>query len=132
MKLLRAQELVHLNQRLLKQYGGLNTEITPKRVALVEALCDRVLSICNYEGLTEVADIAAVYCEVIARGHAFTDANKRTAVNAMYLFLHRNGIKTQVPTNLANEVVKVATASSDRIHFSNYIQEHIYEKGLGA
>ena len=132
MRLLRAWELVHLNQRLLKQYGGLNTGVTPERIALIEALCDRVLSICNYEGLTDVADIAAVYCEAIARGHAFTDANKRTAINAVYLFLHRNGIKTQVPTNLADEVVRVATASTDRHHFSNYIQEHIYEKGLGA
>lgn len=132
MRLLRAWELVHLNQRLLKQYGGLNTGVPPERIALIEALCDRVLSICNYEDLTDVAHVAAVYCEAIARGHAFTDANKRTAINAVYLFLHRNGIKTQVPTNLADEVVRVATASTDRHHFSNYIQEHIYEKGLGA
>ncbi|HHY0551935.1 TPA: type II toxin-antitoxin system death-on-curing family toxin [Vibrio parahaemolyticus] len=45
-----------------------------------------------YEGVDDIYDIAAWYVEVIARGHCFVDANKRTALSAALGFLEWNDV----------------------------------------
>ena len=115
MKQIKAWELLHLNQRLLERYGGLS--VAPSK--------ERVRQICQYEEAKTLPQVGAVYCEVIARGHAFADANKRTAVNALYLFLHRNGVQTKVPSDLADFVVSVSTGSINRQEAAKYVEESI-------
>ncbi|HIU36882.1 MAG TPA: type II toxin-antitoxin system death-on-curing family toxin [Candidatus Aphodousia faecigallinarum] len=125
MKQIKAWELLHLNQRLLERYGGLSVAPSKERLARIEALCERVRQICQYEEAKTLPQVGAVYCEVIARGHAFADANKRTAVNALYLFLHRNGVQTKVPSDLADFVVSVSTGSINRQEAAKYVEESI-------
>lgn len=128
MKLFKANELTHLNERLIKRYGGLFAPMSQERKQRVDALCQRVLMIVQYENLDCVIEIAAAYTEAIARGHVFADANKRTAVNALYLFLHRNGIKTKVPDGLADIIVNLASGALTRDTFANYIKNEIAVK----
>ena len=124
MKLLKADELTHLNERLIKRYGGF-ASLSYEREQRIEALCQRVQMIIQYEKLDDLVEIAAAYTEAIARGHVFADANKRTAVNALYLFLHRNGIKTKVPDDLADVIVNLASGVMTRDVFVSYVKNEI-------
>ena len=124
MKNIEPWELLHLNQRLLKRYGGFNAAVSENRLARIEALCSRVEQIRQYEEMKTPVEVGANYCEVIARGHAFVDANKRTAVNAMYLFFHRNDDLTKVPSDLADFIVKVSTGEVSRKNALAYIERN--------
>lgn len=127
MKHLKAWELIRLNEKLLSQYGGLKITRSSNRDARVEALCCRIRSLFEYGDDHTLAGTAALYCEVIARGHAFGDANKRTAVNALYLFLHRNSQSTQVPAGLSDVIVKVATGEMTRNQLTDFVQREIMD-----
>ncbi len=127
MKHLKAWELIRLNEKLLSQYGGLKITRSSNRDARVEALCCRIRSLFEYGDDHTLAGTAALYCEVIARGHAFGDANKRTAVNALYLFLHRNSQSTRVPAGLSDVIVKVATGEMTRNQLTDFVQREIMD-----
>ena len=45
----------------------------------------------HYEGVAELAALAATYAGAIAANHPFIDGNKRTAFLAAGLFLEKNG-----------------------------------------
>lgn len=127
MKHLKAWELIRLNEKLLSQYGGLKITRSSNQDARVEALCCRIRSLFEYGDDRTLAGTAALYCEVIARGHAFGDANKRTAVNALYLFLHRNNQSTRVPAGLSNVIVKVAIGEMTRNQLTDFVQREIMD-----
>ena len=127
MKHLKAWELIRVNEKLLSQYGGLKITRSSNQDARVEALCCRIRSLFEYGDDHTLAGTAALYCEVIARGHAFSDANKRTAVNALYLFLHRNGQSTRVPAGLSDVIVKVATGEMTRNQLTGFVQREIID-----
>ena len=127
MKHLKAWELIRLNEKLLSQYGGLKITRSSNQDARVEALCCRIRSLFEYGDDHTLAGTAALYCEVIARGHAFGDANKRTAVNALYLFLHRNSQSTRVPAGLSDVIVKVATGEITRNQLTDFVQREIMD-----
>jgi death-on-curing protein len=127
MKHLKAWELTRLNEKLLSQYGGLKITRSSNQDARVEALCCRIRSLFEYGDDRTLAGTAALYCEVIARGHAFGDANKRTAVNALYLFLHRNSQSTRVPAGLSDVIVKVATGEMTRNQLTDFVQREIID-----
>ena len=127
MKHLKAWELIRLNEKLLSQYGGLKITRSSNQDARVEALCCRIRSLFEYGNDHTLVGTAALYCEVIARGHAFGDANKRTAVNALYLFLHRNSQSTRVPAGLSDVIVKVATGEMTRNQLTDFVQREIID-----
>ena len=127
MKPLKAWELIRLNEKLLSQYGGLKITRSSNQDARVEALCCRIRSLFEYGDDHTLGGTAALYCEVIARGHTFSDANKRTAVNALYLFLHRNNQNTRVPAGLSDMIVKVATGEMTRNQLTDFVQREIMD-----
>ena len=125
MNLFNAHELTHLNERLIKRYGGLFAPCSDERLQRVDVLCQRVQMIIQYERLNSPIEVAATYAEAIARGHVFADANKRTAVNALYLFLHRNGNKTKVPDDLVDVIVNLASGEITRNELTVYIKDKV-------
>jgi death-on-curing family protein len=65
------------------------------------------------DGGLDLFDLAAVYLMHIAKGHAFTDGNKRTAYLVALVFLDVNGVHLMQPENeteLAAAVVAAAEA----------------------
>ena len=95
---------------------------------LMEALVERVRNHERYEGVTDVFALAALYCVAIARGHAFLDANKRTAVNCTWAFLKMNGVKASVPENLVETVIRTATGEMDAQKAAEYLRAAFGEK----
>ena len=54
------------------------------------------------DGGVDLFDLAAVYLYHIAKAHAFTDANKRTAYGSALVFLGVNGINLLLPANITS------------------------------
>lgn len=59
---------------------------------LLESALARPLNLFAYEGVTDLARLAAAYASGIARNHPFVDGNKRAAFAAAGVFLKANGL----------------------------------------
>lgn len=103
---LNAREIIRLHDRAIQKFGGLPGIASPGKI---DALIARVVNHSLYEGVNDLHSLAAMYCIAIARGHAFVDGNKRTALNASVLFFLRNGIRLQSVQGIDDIIVKVAT-----------------------
>ena len=87
-KWLNELSVVLLHAESVAEHGG--SEGLRDRGLLQSAL-ERARNLYVYEGVTEVARLAAAYGFGIARNHPFLDGNKRTAFLAIGLFLLKNG-----------------------------------------
>lgn len=107
-----AAEIVAIHDRLLKTAPGLAGMPDPERA---QAIYDRIKTLHAYGELVDVYDLAAAYLQAIARGHIFSDCNKRTAITCAAFVLFRNG--AGVPTDgpeLEQLTVDAATGEIDR------------------
>ena len=77
-----------LHAESLAEYGG--SEGLRDRGLLQSALA-RARNLHSYEGVKDVAHLAAAYGFGIARNHPFLDGNKRSAFLSIGLFLLKNG-----------------------------------------
>ena len=85
---LEQQALIVLHDRTLALHGG------PSGVrdeGLLESALQRPRNLFHYEGETDICALAAAYAVGVASNHPFVDGNKRTAYQAMILFLALNG-----------------------------------------
>jgi death-on-curing protein len=58
---------------------------------LLDSALARARNLYSYEGITDVARLAAAYGFGIVRNHPFVDGNKRAAFLAIYVFVAKNG-----------------------------------------
>lgn len=58
---------------------------------LLESALERPKNRHHYEGVEDLAELAATYAVAIARNHPFADGNKRTAFMSCAAFLWLNG-----------------------------------------
>lgn len=73
----------------------------------------------------DMATLAAAYAYGIARNHPFNDANKRTAWSCCVLFLRVNGVRIQVHTPEAVEVmVTLASGGMEEEVFAVWLRQH--------
>ena len=116
---LTALQVIVCHDENISRYGGLPGIVDPTKV---EVLIERVRNYEIYEGLTDVFALAAMYCVAIARGHDFFDGNNRSAINCTYAFLKMNGVRTSVPEDLEETVIKVATGEMTATEFAAYLR----------
>lgn len=69
----------------------------------------------------DIFGIAGLYAEAIARGHAFNDANKRTALACALTFLGRKGIDIPQDPDLEEVVVMLASGAMSGDEFANFL-----------
>lgn len=119
MKPVTLNDIVVFHREILKRYGGCPGHEETTRL---ESILGRVQSHIDYEQITDIFEIASLYCVSLARGHAFTDANKRTAVGVMILFLKRNGLNVAHESDLADTVVNVALGNLSQVKLSNFLK----------
>ncbi len=74
----------------------------------------RVCNHVDYEGMDDLFDIAALYIEVISKGHCFVDANKRTALTAASTFLELHDVTIETNKDLAYVVESFVKNEIDR------------------
>lgn len=82
-----------------------------------------------YQHFNTLAEIAALYAEVIARGHVFLDGNKRTALTSMLSFLNLNDLELKVnQSELENQIVDIADKKIDFKQFAIWLTPHLHSK----
>jgi len=72
----------------------------------------------TYGLVGDIFDVAASFCEALARGHVFRDGNKRTAFAVMTYILDVNDVRFRFPAGRTEDMmVSVAegTASADQL-----------------
>ncbi|AOK54295.1 death-on-curing protein [Burkholderia stagnalis] len=101
-------EIVH--NFILEHEPGLDGKTN--RGALEGAL-GRIENRILYDGLEDVFEIAGMYAVAIARGHAFSDANKRTALVSALTYLLMEGYEVVRTPALEEIMVDVAKGQID-------------------
>jgi len=72
-----------------------------------------------YEELDDVFEIAGMYAEAIAKGHAFSDANKRTALVSALVYLYLEGFVIERTPALEDIMVDVAKSELNHLDLAN-------------
>ncbi len=103
--LIPAQRVCEIHDLILTEEPGLAGQREEDR--LFGALA-RVESTVEYEGVDDVFEIAGLYAMALARGHAFNDCNKRTALVTSLTYLALQGIEVPRYPVLEEMMVQVA------------------------
>ncbi len=89
----------------------------------IDSVIARIDNRIAYGLLSDVFDLAACYACYIAVGHAFNDANKRTAFVAMDLCLSLNGINlTHHPVESGDMIRKAAQNLIDETKLAQWLR----------
>ena len=76
----------------------------------------------------DIAELAAAYGFGLAKNHAFNDANKRTALIAIRLFLKLNGYDLVVsPEDKYKTIIRVAASEISEYELAPWIRENLKE-----
>lgn len=88
-----------------------------------QALEGRIQQTLFYNPPKSLAEVAALYAEVVARGHVFLDGNKRTAFTCMVVFLAANNVRFILSNNLeiSDWIVDLAEGRKTRHAFANWL-----------
>ena len=117
--MITAEMVVEIHDLILSTEPGLSG--CPS-IGSVEGALSRVQHRIDYEGLDDIFDIAAMYAVAIARGHVFSDANKRTALVTALTYLDLQGIDIPREPFLEQLMVWVAEGKigEDEVAFNLY------------
>ena len=75
-------------------------------------------------GETDLAELAALYAEGIARNHPFIDGNKRAAFMVAYLFLRVNGGRLRADNaGAVSKMLALASGQLSRNAFAAWLRE---------
>jgi death-on-curing protein len=119
MELLDSKDVFHIHENVINanELQGLAGDKS------LDAVIHRVDSRIHYGMLNDVYDLAATYAAVIAVGHVFNDANKRTAFIVMDTCLRKNGITLRYnKESIGQAMVKVAQGSMDEVELARYLR----------
>ncbi len=109
-----------LHEDALADFGGLPG--IRDEGALRSALA-RPVNLAAYEGETDLFRLAASYAFGVAKNHAFSDGNKRTAYAVAGAFLSLNGIEIRASgKDEENAVVAVAEGQMSEKAFAEFLR----------
>lgn len=99
-------------------HGNTNTD-------LLESCLGRVENRMAYEPLDDVFLIGAFYAMALAKAHAFSDGNKRTALVVMLTYLALNDIQIKANTGLDDLMVAIASSQIDFMDLSDELRRRV-------
>ena len=74
----------------------------------------------------DIAELAAAYAFELAKNHPFNDANKRTALIAMRLFLKLNGYDLSAPPEEKyRTIIQVAASEVSEVELAQWIRANL-------
>jgi death-on-curing protein len=119
LRLLTVEEVIIIHDTVLNagELAGL-----AKDVSLDGALA-RVDFRVQYNMITDVYELAAMYAVAISQAHAFRDANKRTAHVALEFTLLSHGITTKMDTKEVGDIIiKTAQGHLDEVELAAWLR----------
>jgi len=119
---IRRQTLELLHSESIAEHGGADGL---RDEGLLESALARPLNLHAYEGVDDIARLAASYCYGPAKNHAFVDGNKRAAFIAAGLFLRLNGLRLKVDQAQATLIIlSVASSAMEEKELAIWIRQH--------
>lgn len=116
----QALELLHSES--IADHGGADGL---RDEGLLESALARSQNLHAYEGVDDVARLAASYCYGLAKNHAFVDGNKRAAFITAGLFLRLNGWRLKADQTQATLIIlSVASSAMDEKELAEWIRRH--------
>jgi death on curing protein len=120
---LRLDQIIGLHDQVIAADGGL--EGIRSHDALASAAAQPQQSVFGEDAYPTIAEKAAAYAFFLAMGHAFNDANKRTAVFALETFLHLNGYELRQPDQeIEDTIVSLASGVIGQGEFFGWVCNH--------
>lgn len=116
------QNILLIHDEILKTEKGLKGSVD---LAKLDAALNRITHWQLYKNTENIFDIAALYAVSIAKAHAFSDANKRTALVVMLSYLETQGISIKEDIGLDDQMVLVAESKITFYELSKFLQENI-------
>lgn len=90
----------------------------------IEGIMSRIQTRINYGLVHDIYSLAACYACYIVVGHAFNDANKRTAYQCMDLVLMLNGIELNLDRDTAGTlIIECANHTKDEDALAEWLRE---------
>ena len=111
-----------IHDEILQEFGGF-PGFAGIGVQGVGSALERVQNRIQYARLDDAFGIAALYAEVIARGHVFNDGNKRTGLALAVTYLSRQGIHIPKDPTLEEVMVSLAEGVWTCDDFAWYLSE---------
>lgn len=112
-----------LHERSLALHGG------PSGVrdhGLLQSALERPKNRFHYEGVTDIAELAATYAVEISGNHPFADGNKRAAFHAMALFLRLNGLRLKTDqAEAARTIYRLAAGELDILALTAWLRTRV-------
>ena len=119
MELLRSVHVLNIHAKVINPQELRGLAGNKSLEAIIRCIENRI----RYGLIGDVYDLAATYAVVIAVGHVFNDANKRTAVIAMDTVLRRNGISLMFDAEkLGQVIIKVAQGIVDETELARHLR----------
>ena len=119
MRLLSIEEILFLHEEVINPHE-LQWLADDKSL---EGMLHRVESRLHYGMVGDTYDLAAIYAVIIAVGHVFNDANKRTAFMAMDTCLRRNDVVLEYDMEtMGHMIVEVVQGLVDETELARYLR----------
>ena len=112
--------LLILHDRSIALHGGAPGILDE---GLLESALVRPQNHFHYEGVSDLAELAATYACAIAANHPFADGNKRASYLAAGLFLEKNGVQLNADqAEAALIMISVAAGKTDVAALTTWIR----------
>ncbi len=123
---LTANDITAIHDDILRELPGLKGHRPNQSV---DALAGRIHHNLTDQSFNSIEEVAALYAEVIAKGHVFNDGNKRTSLLCMLAFLDLNGYALHAPDQdeLADKIVDIAESRLKYKEFATWIRPRLAE-----
>ena len=119
MKYLSATDVVAIHEDVIEPHE-LQGMASNKSIDAILARIDNRIA---YGMIDDVYTLAACYACYIAVGHAFNDANKRTAFATMDICLVVNGVELEYDTKAVGDmIIKAAQSIVDEIELAEWLR----------
>ena len=121
-----AEQLSLLNQSLLQSLPGYKA---PPNVQKLLAIPGRIEQLQQYQPVTDVFLVATRLLICIGQAHAFSDANKRTALLAVLCYLATQEVQLHpLPEDFSKQVVACILGELSEPHFARLLALYRIEK----
>jgi len=104
------EQVIAIHEDRLAELGGLPGI---RDEGALHSAVDRPRNKWAYEETSDVCELAAAYGFGLTKNHPFADANKRTALVAVYAFLGKNGLR--LVADEAEAVVTMVRLAAGRL-----------------
>ncbi len=117
------EALVVLHDRSLATHGGAEGI---RDSGLLDSALMRLQNRYHYEGVADLAELAATYAIAVASNHPFVDGNKRAAFQCLSMFLRLNGSRLKArQADAALTMLAVAAGKVDQQMLAAWVRANV-------